>query len=82
MCFDCGIIFWRDGAGPPKGFDAPEIQAEYRLDDIGRKHGLLGLRLASIDSEPTEARARVVLTFKGGRTVTFFEVNDRSDDAC
>jgi hypothetical protein len=82
LCFDCGVIFWRNSDGPPMMIEAPEIQAEYRLDDIGRRHGLLGMRLASIDSEPTPAGARVALTFQGGRTAIFFDEHDRSDYAC
>lgn len=82
LYFDCGIIFWRDGDEPPEEFDAPEIQAKYRLDDVGRRHGLLGLTLASINPEPTQRGSRVILTFQGGGTVTFFNEDDRSGYAC
>ena len=82
LCFDTGIIFWREGDGPPVASAAPEMQTEYRLHDVGRKHGLIGLRLASIDSEVTPGGARVVLRFQCGRTAIFFDENDRSDYVC
>jgi hypothetical protein len=82
LYFDHGIIFWRSGDGPQEDFDAPEIQAVYRLDDIGRRHDLIGLTLSAVDSHPTQRGSQVVLTFQGGRTVTFFDEDDRSDYAC
>lgn len=82
LCFDTGIVFWRDCDGPPVASAAAEMQTEYRLHDVGRKHDLIGLRLSSIDSEVTPGGARVVLRFHCGRTVTFFDENDRSDYAC
>lgn len=82
LYFDHGIIFWRlDDAGPQE-FRAPELQSEYRIDDIGRRQGLIGRALVSIDPETTERGSRVALTFEGERTVTFFDDDDRSGYAC
>lgn len=82
LCFDCGIIFWRAGNGPPTEEAIPELQAEYKIDELGQRHGLLGLTLASIRAESTERGARVVLKFEDGRALIFFNENDRSDYAC
>lgn len=80
--FDHGSIFWKRGDGPSENFEAPEIQAVYKLDDIGRRHGLVGLTLSAIDSEPMPRGSRVVLRFRGGRALTFFDDDDRSDYSC
>lgn len=82
LYFDHGIVFWRRGDGPQGDFDAPEVRAAFRLDDIGRRHDLIGLTLASVDPQPTRRGSRVVLTFHGGRVLTFFDEDDRTDYAC
>lgn len=82
LCFDHSIVSWRHGEGPEGDFEAPEIQAVYRSYDIGRRHGFVGLELASMASRPTVHGAEVLLSFDGGRTLTFFDEKDRSDYAC
>lgn len=79
LFFDHGIVYWRLGEGPPQGFEAAEIQASYCLDDIGRRHGLIGSKVESIGAVAGERGSRVVLRFQRGITLTFFDHDDRSD---
>lgn len=82
LYFDHGIIFWRDGDSPPTAFAAPEIGAEYKLDDLGSRLGLHGRTLLSIAYSPTPNGSRVTLSFSGGRTITFACHDDRTSYTC
>lgn len=82
FCIDCGVMFWRIGEGPPVAFEVPENQWEYPLDDIGRRYGLRGLRLATVTPEPTPHGARLIMTLHGGRAVEFVDHDDQTDYVC
>lgn len=82
LYFDHGIIFWRDGDSPPTAFSAPEIKADYKLDDLGDRHGLRGCGLISIACSPTANGSKVALVFSADRAITFECYDDRTDYTC
>ncbi len=82
LYFDCGIIFWRTDGSPPKAYSAPEIEGEFRLDDIADRCSLRGCVLTSITCSLVDRGSQVALTFEGGKVVTFRCQDDRTDYTC
>ena len=76
LCFDSGIIFWRDNVHAPQSFEAPEIDASYRAFDLAEVHGLRGAKLTSLEAEPLEAGSQVRFGVEGDKQITFRGMNN------
>lgn len=82
LYFDHGIIFWRNDDSPPTAFAAPEIEADYKLDDLGNRLGFRGCKLTSIGCSTTPNGSKVTFTFSDDKTITFECHDDRTDYTC
>ena len=82
LYFDCGIIFWRSNSSRPEAYATPEMQGEFKPDDLADRYGLRGRALTSITSSLVARGSKVALTFEGGKTVTFCCQDDRTDYTC
>ena len=82
LYFDHGIIYWRQGETPPKAFEAKEIDASYRLDDIASSRSLRGKTLHSIQSESVRGGSKVTLAFDTGPRLEITNVNDQTNYTC
>ena len=82
LYFDHGIIYWRQDDTPPKAFEAKEIDASYRLDDIAFSRNLRGKTLHSIQGEAVPGGSKVRIAFESGPTLEITNVNDRTDYTC
>ena len=72
LYFDHGIVFWRAAEKRPQPFDAPEIDASYRMVDIGNELGVIGARIDSASIVRENQGSAVKLSFEGGASVRFF----------
>lgn len=70
--FDHGIVFWRKAENRPQPFDAPEIDASYRMVDMGDELGVIGTRIDSVSIVRENRGSAVKLCFDGGKSVRFF----------
>ena len=82
LYFDHAITHWRQDNAPPEGFEAKEIDASYRLDDIASSRNLRGKTLRSIQCETVSSGSKVTFAFESGPTLEITSVNDRSDYTC
>jgi hypothetical protein len=78
LTFDYGNIFWSIERERPAAEALPEIEAEYRIDDLGRHLAVNGLLIQSYDTRPTLEGAEVEFHFEGGRSVTFRDTGEQT----
>ncbi|MFO7907298.1 MAG: hypothetical protein ACQESR_01440 [Planctomycetota bacterium] len=71
LYFDFGTVFWRPGDDGPKSFVAEELDASFRVDDLGARFRLLGLRLEAVRYQPLDDGSAVTLHFDGNREISF-----------
>lgn len=76
LYFDFGVVFWRPSDEGPKDFEAEDLDATYRVQDLGTRFRALGSHLISIGYEALEDGSRVRLSFDGGLELTFENRND------
>jgi hypothetical protein len=78
LAIDMGIMFWRVSSAAPEPYQMGDIEAEVRLDDLGDRLDFAGLKLESYIPSVIPGGSQVRFNFKGGRSVTFKNVDDRT----
>jgi hypothetical protein len=77
LYFDSGIVFWRDAPNAPETHGEPELKAEYRVVDVGRRYGLVGRELKGVRYRALpEHGSEVTLEFEGGTRLVFRNEHD------
>ena len=76
LYFDCGIIFWRNSDAPPEGCQMPELNAEFRIRDLGEDYKIRGALFDGIAMYAIEGGAEVKFSFSGNRVIYFSDIND------
>jgi len=71
LYFDFGIVFWRSSDDGPATFEAEELDASFRAEDIGTRFGLVGRRLEAVRYDTLDDGSRVTLRFDDSRQIRF-----------
>lgn len=75
LTLDCGVIFWRREEVGPEAYAAPEINAEYKIIDLGTRLGIVGSVIITLEPSPVPGGVGVSVLFSNGRR-TFFKNQD------
>ena len=71
LYFDFGVVFWRPDEDGPASFEAEELDASFRADEIGTRFGVIGRRLEAVRYDALDDGSRVTLQFDGSRQIRF-----------
>lgn len=71
LVFDHAIVFWRPSDGPPEPYTMPELDAEVRVADHGRRLDLVPRRIVSVEHANIEHGVEVRFEFEGADSLAF-----------
>jgi len=79
LCFDFGIIFWREVEEGPKEYTILEWESHFKIVDVGRKYGLVNNVIESVEGRvlPNQA-SEVTIKMANEKVITFSNIDDNT----